>query len=272
MSDKPLCNWPINEQGLVHVRDIIEPPGGCIIPPAVRGFISVQQDVDQYGHPVDPRGDWNCDHRNTPEWKAHHHRAKVRLQPKKESPMSLPRNIVPNPPADVELEDPQEAENDPQSASVAVPPVPSSDDLARIAHGAGGGLNGIVLALVAAVGGGGAIWKYLQSKQRASAKKDELAHEQRMKELELQQQNKDDQHKACDAARETLAARLSALDEKVTSLSFNLRDLQSRLQELVSKLDTIQDGIVKLAADDRELNERLEELEAYKAPAKRKSR
>jgi uncharacterized protein HemX len=264
---RPICNWPLDKNGLANIRDMVEPPGGCRLPPGLRGWKSDVSLVDENGHPADsddPAAD-KCNHRDTPEWKAKHHRATVRVQPKKETPVPAQAAQIPEAPAT--------ALPAPQSASVAVPAAPTADDLARVAQGAGGGLNGIVMALIAVAGGGGAIWKYLQSKQKAAAKKDELEHEQRMKELDLQQKSNEDQHKACDAAREALAARVAALDERVTSLSFNIRDMQSRLQELMDKLDKIQDALVKLAADDRELEERLEELEeADELKSKRKSR
>lgn len=263
---RPLCNWPLDKNGLANIRDMVEPPGGCRLPPGLRGWRSDISLVDENGHPADsddPAAD-KCNHRDTPEWKAKHHRATVQVHPKKERPMSLPHVAVTPDQAAPVADAPATALPAPQSASVAPPAPPTAEDLARVAQGAGGGLNGIVMALIAVAGGGGAIWKYLQSRQKASAKKDELEHEQRMKELDLQQKSNEDQHKACDAAREALATRVAALDERVTALSFNIRDLQSRLQELMDKLDKIQDALVKLAADDRELNERLEELEDEK--------
>jgi hypothetical protein len=263
--NRPPCNWPIDEKGFVFLKDMIEPEGGCRLPSSLRGFKSGVSLVDENGHPADsddPAAD-KCNHRDTPEWKAQHARAKVRLRPKKEKHMEEQVQAPTVPEVTV-----------PTKATIAVPAVPSADDLSRIAANAGGGTTGVLMALIAVVGGGGAVWKFLQSKQKASAKKDELAHEARMKELELQADNQkrdDEKHGECKAARDSVASKLVMLDERVTSLSFNVRELQSKLAENQASLESIQAGVNRFKADGfdpEEIIERLDALEESK-PKKR---
>jgi uncharacterized protein HemX len=127
------------------------------------------------------------------------------------------------------------------TASVGVPPAPSADDLARIASQAGGGSTGLLMAALAVLGGGGAAWKYLQSRQRAAAKKDELAHEQRMRELDLQADNQrrdDEKHGECKAARQALVGRIESLEGQGRLAEQTLSALRDRLDAVSAKADS----------------------------------
>jgi hypothetical protein len=116
---------------------------------------------------------------------------------------------------------------------------------------AGGDANLVTVALaVVGVAGGGAAWKFYQSHSKNK-------HEEAMKKLEIEQQRsekQDDQHKACDASRMALEAKVAALSaqiEKTTSTgsSFDLGDF-----------------------DPAELEDRLKKIEAALKPAKGKKR
>ena len=136
---------------------------------------------------------------------------------------------------------PAEAAAPKMVASVGVPAVPSADDLSRIAAQAGGGATGILMALVAVVGGGGAVWKYLQSKQKTAAKRDELAHEQRMKELELQADNQkrdDDKHSECKAARDALLLKIESAESQLRLAESALSNLRDQLAAVAAKADS----------------------------------
>jgi uncharacterized protein HemX len=116
-----------------------------------------------------------------------------------------------------------------------------NDDLSRIAAQAGGGTTGVLMALIAVVGGGGAVWKYLQSKQKAAAKKDELAHEARMKELELQADNQkrdDDKHGECESKRAALAAKVESAESQLRLAEQALSNLRDRLDALSGRIDS----------------------------------
>ena len=249
MEDKPTCNWKLDADGHADIRVLFD-GADCKFPPGFKGWVSSVAEVA----PSSP----------TPET-----RATVAPRPHRKKETHMPPVAPSYVPEAAEVAAPA-----PLTATVAAPPVPSADDLSRIAANAGGGMNGIIMALIAVVGGGGAVWKYLQSKQKASAKKDELAHEQRMKELELQADNQkrdDDKHGECKAARDSLATKLLALDERVTSLSFNVRELQTKLTEMHASLEQIQLGVNRFKAssfDPEEIIERLDALEEEK-PKKR---
>jgi DNA repair exonuclease SbcCD ATPase subunit len=243
--NRPVCNWKLDANGFANIKDLVEPEGGCRLPPGLRGWKSDVALVDENGHPADsddPAAD-KCNHRDTPEWRAAHQRAKLPARHpvvKKETKMEeqIPAPVaVPEVPKTV--------------AAVGVPAVPSADDLSRIAAHAGGGMNGILMALIAVVGGGGAVWKYLQSKQKASAKKDELAHEQRMKELELQADNQkrdDDKHGECESKRAALAAKVESAESQLRLAESALSNLRDQLAAVAAKADSAAEKAEKASS------------------------
>jgi hypothetical protein len=222
---RPICPWRLDAEGFTS--DVGEPPGGCRLPPGFKGWVFREAPPE-----------------TTTAWQEPPPRAK--LVPRKavkaahrEVPMSFP---VSNPVAAVApADDAPAASPAALTASVGVPAVPSADDLSRIAAQAGGGATGIVMALVAVVGGGGAVWKYLQSKQKASAKKDELAHEQRMKELELQADNQkrdDDKHGECESKRAALGAKVESAESQLRLAEQALSNLRDQVAALSGKIDS----------------------------------
>ena len=239
--DRPVCNWPLDANGLVRVMDAVEPVGGCRLPLGLRGFVA---GVSEGQRPS--------------EWQGPTRRAKVRPHAgletaRHEAPMDAA--------AQTSTPTPLAAPVAPV-ATVGVPAGPSADDLARIAHGAGGGLTGVVMALLALAGGGGALWKYLQSKQRAATKRDEQEHAERMKELEIQrsaqQQRNDDHHRACDTARAVLVGRVDSLESQGRMAEQMLSNLRDRLDALSGRIDSgnaITDQYTTM------LNKRLTKLE-----------
>lgn len=112
--------------------------------------------------------------------------------------------------------------------------VPASGDASMVT---------VALAVVG-VAGGGAAWKFYQSHSKNK-------HDEAMKRLEIEQQRgekQDDQHKACDAARVALEARLTALTAKVEELvsrsggasiglgEFDPEELEARLKRVEESL------------------------------------
>lgn len=245
---RPICPWKLDANG--YTSDIAEPEGGCRLPPGFRGWVF---------HEVPDPAAWQeaPQRAKLPARKA----AKV-AHPKKELPVSLPRTpVVLSPPADEPVADAPAPAPAPV-ATVGVPAVPSADDLSRIAAHAGGGATGIIMALIAVVGGGGAVWKYLQSKQKAASKKAELEHEQRMKELELQADNQrrdDDKHKECESARLGLASRVESMEQQGRLAEKALSDLRDRLDAVSAKADSAVEkaGAVKVGGSE-DVDERLD--------------
>jgi hypothetical protein len=250
MSDsRPVCNWPLDANGFVFLKDMVEPEGGCRLPEGLRGFKSGVSLVDENGHPADsddPAAD-KCNHRDTPEWQRAHPRAK--LAPRKavkaahrEAPMSFP---VSNPVAAVaHAEETPAASPAALTATVAVPAAPSADDLSRIAAHAGGGATGILMALIAVVGGGGAVWKYLQGRNKQR-------HEERMKELELQADNQrrdDEKHGECKTARDALVARIESMEQQGRLAEQTLSNLRDRLDAVSAKADSAAEKASSLSA------------------------
>jgi hypothetical protein len=108
---------------------------------------------------------------------------------------------------------------------------PSADDLTKLVDSAGGNpMLALGLVVVTVIGGGGAAWKYVQQRGKASAelaeKQAEQAHELEMKRLELQSKSQPDystqQPPPCVAASVAVESRISALDSKVSSVDNRL--------------------------------------------------
>jgi len=104
---------------------------------------------------------------------------------------------------------------------------PSPEEIVKIAQGAeDGGMLGVVLAVVAVLGGG-AGWKFYSqnSKQKAdlATKQAELAHELAMAELNAKVQVPTVSPPPCVAAHTSLEARIAAVEAKasrMTSIDF----------------------------------------------------
>jgi len=150
----------------------------------------------------------------------------------------------------------------PTTATVGVAPGPSASELAGIASDAGGGLTGVAVAAIAVLGGGGAVWKFLQNRTKLDAEKAEQAHQQRMKELELQSDNQkrdDDKHKQCNAARMALEAKLTAAEQRLLAAEQSVSAMVSRLAEAEAKVARVSEDSTKIAAKmgDDDVEEKL---------------
>lgn len=209
MSDRPVCNWKLDRNGFADIG-ALKAGYDCTFPPGFAGWVSQVTEVS----PTPPT------------------RATVSPRPKVRKLVVKEKGMEEQEPVPV-----------PQTASVGVPAVPSASDLSKIAADAGGGSTGVLMALIAVVGGSGAVWKFLQGRNKQK-------HDERMKELELQADNQkrdDEKHGECKENRDAVAARIDSLDPKVTklvddltSLQFSLRETQSRLSEIQSKLNTLK--------------------------------
>jgi uncharacterized protein HemX len=117
---------------------------------------------------------------------------------------------------------------------------PTPDEIVKIAQGADGGTVGVVLALVAVLGGGAAWRFYAQhSKQRAEieAKKAEQAHDLAMRRLDLEAQNAHASPPPCLAKHAEIEARLSAFESKSASLALPAGFDADEMSERVEKLE-----------------------------------
>lgn len=98
---------------------------------------------------------------------------------------------------------------------------PTPEQIVQVAQGADDGMIGVVLAIVAALGGG-AGWKFYSqsSKQKAdlAAKQAELAHELAMAELNAKVQVPTSCPPPCMAAHASLEARISAVEAKASRM------------------------------------------------------
>ena len=99
---------------------------------------------------------------------------------------------------------------------------PTPEQIVQVAQGADDGMIGVVLAIVAVLGGG-AGWKFYSqsSKQKAdlAAKQAELAHELAMAELNAKMQTPTASPPPCVAAHTSLEARIAAVEAKASRMT-----------------------------------------------------
>jgi len=120
---------------------------------------------------------------------------------------------------------------------------PTPAELLQVAQGADGGMVGVVLALVAVLGGGAA-WRFYSqhSKQKAALaeKQAEQAHELAMRRLDVEAQAATASPPPCLAAHAQLEARLSAVESKSASLTlpagFDADELSARVEKIEKAL------------------------------------
>jgi uncharacterized protein HemX len=120
---------------------------------------------------------------------------------------------------------------------------PTPDEIVKIAQGADGGTVGVVMALVAVLGGGAA-WKFYSqhSKQRAEieAKKAEQEHELAMRRLDFEAQTANASPPPCIAKHAEIEARLSAVESKSASFGlpsgFDADEMIERVERLEKAL------------------------------------
>ena len=225
------CVWPLDEQGYARLSDLRldEPP--CALPLGFRGWVAQERLVDEYGHPMDAElRDYQCEHRDTPEWKAAHRKHWTARAAPKEKPMEevKPPEVV-SPalaPAPVAM-----------TATVAVPHDGPPDVMALIPKDGSASLVTVLLALI--VTAGAVAWKFgpgwMEAKREREAKQAEL------EEKKLDQQAS--QHVECKVARDLL-------DAKVTSVESTAAGLSARVDELAGKVE--QQGSLAVGGDDVE--------------------
>lgn len=99
---------------------------------------------------------------------------------------------------------------------------PTPEQLVQVAQGADDGMIGVVLAIVAVLGGG-AGWKFYSqsSKQKAdlAAKQADLAHELAMAEINAKMQTPTASPPPCVAAHTSLEARIAAVEAKASRMT-----------------------------------------------------
>jgi hypothetical protein len=117
---------------------------------------------------------------------------------------------------------------------------PTPDEIVKIAQGADGGTVGVVMALVAVLGGGAA-WKFYSqhSKQRAEieAKKVEQDYQLSMRRLDLEAQTANASPPPCLAKHAEIEARISAVESKSASLGLPAGFDADEMNERVEKLE-----------------------------------
>jgi hypothetical protein len=117
---------------------------------------------------------------------------------------------------------------------------PTPDEIVKIAQGADGGTVGVVMALVAVLGGGAA-WKFYSqhSKQRAEieAKKVEQDYQLSMRRLDLEAQTANASPPPCVAKHAEIEARLSAVESKSASLGLPAGFDADEMSERIDKIE-----------------------------------
>lgn len=258
VSNKPTCDWPMDKDGLVNISDAVDPPGGCLIDKNVKGFIIRKVlIVDEFGHPVDADIEKyrKCIHKNTQEYiekygkkESNRHGDKTMINVKSVETHEMPKQYAQTAPID----------NMPDNAAPVTGnmSVPSTNDISRVAANAGGGTYGILMAIIAILGGGGAIWKYLQNKDKSKIKQAELDHELKMKELEVRTNIG---HTTCDLAIKEIETKINSIEMSHNELKNSLSNLKehnnsfssSSNAEIEEKVEEIEERVTKIERNAR---------------------
>jgi len=168
---------------------------------------------------------------------------------------------LPSGPAEVALPPvADEAPADATGAHTEVPAAPSADDMSKIMESAGGNpMLALGMAALVIVGGGGAMWKFIQQKGKATSeleqKRADQEHELKLRELELKtsQSSGPDysttQPPPCQAASVKQEAALASL--------------RAEMEEVKAKLSKVERKSMSFSADfdADEIVERLEKAE-----------
>jgi hypothetical protein len=163
-----------------------------------------------------------------------------------------------------------------QATTEAPDAAPTADDIAKAASAAGDNpMLAIGLAALVVLGGGGAMWKFIQQKGKASAELDqkraEQDHELKLKELEIRaSQSSGPDYSAtqpppCQASSLKQEQSIASMGGQVSSLREELEQLKARLVKLEKKSASFS---ADFDADEmRELVEKHErDIKALKAP------
>lgn len=159
----------------------------------------------------------------------------------------------------------------------AVPSGPSADEIAKAASAAGDNpALALGLAMLVVVGGGGAMWKFIQQRGKAAAeldqKRTEQEHELRMKELDLKSQSSgpdysSSQPPSCQAATIKQDQAISGVSGRVSGVQDEIDQLKTRMGRLEKKSASISADF-----DADEINDMVQkhekDIKALKAAAR----
>jgi hypothetical protein len=213
------CAWPLDYEGFGRLSDVRadEPP--CALPQGFRGWVTSVLLVDEYGHPMDVEvRDYRCEHRDTLEWKATHHKHWSMRAAPKENPMDevKPPEVVPPALAATPVA---------TTATVAVPHDAPPDIMALLPKDGNASLVTVLLALI--VTAGAVAWKFgpgwLEAKREREAKQAEL------EEKRIDQQSR--QHGECKVARDELAAKVTSVESQVGGLSARIDEFAGKVEQ-----------------------------------------
>ena len=191
------------------------------------------------------------------------------------APEAAPAHAEAHPtgPAEVALPPVAEAPADATQATTEVPTAPNADDMAKIMESAGGNpMLALGMAALVIVGGGGAMWKFIQQKGKATSeleqKRADQEHELKLRELEL---------KTSQAGPDYSATQPPPCQAASVKQEQAIASLRSELDELKAKLGKVEKKSMSFSSDfdADEIVERLEkaekEVKALKAAKRAKA-
>jgi len=214
------CAWPLDENGYARLSDLRADGAPCALPEGFRGWVAQEVLVDEYGHPMDSElRDYQCEHRNTPEWKAAHRKHWSKRQAHKERHMDEVKHpeVGPQMPAPVVT-----------TATVSVPHDAPPDLMALMPKDGSASLVTVLLALI--VMAGAVAWKFgpgwMEAKREREAKQAEL------EEKRIDQQAS--QHIDCKVARDELAFKVASVESQASNLATRVEDLAGKVEQQAS--------------------------------------
>lgn len=240
------CEWHPDDAGYVPLdealRNLAQP--GCMLPDEIAGFAAMMVIKDKHGHELDgdfdPHGRGGCDHRNSPEWKAEHRHKEHKMADQIEHTEGTTSTT----PVPVLL-----ASNDTlPSALPAAPAAPVTTATVGVDQAvaqmkallpAGADASpGLLIGGAAGLAVVGAAVKFgpgmMKARAERLAQEKEQAHEEKMKELEIkqeQQQKQDDQHGKCSTERVMLEAKVVAQASQIELLMAQMKDIAAKAEK-----------------------------------------
>lgn len=133
-----------------------------------------------------------------------------------------------------------------------VPSGPSADEIAKAASMAGDNpALALGLAMLVVVGGGGAMWKFIQQRGKASAeldqKRSDQEHELRMKELDLKSQDSGPDYSSSQPP--PCQAATIKQDQAILGVSGRVSDFQDEIDQLKTRMGRLEKKSVSISAD-----------------------
>ena len=278
----PACVFPDGARdayGCIGLLDFIRYTQDCeiVLPDGGMCFIAGQEIRDKHGHKLDgdhdPAGAHGCNHRDTPEWKAEHPRRKEHKMAEHHDETTTSMTPIPVLLASTDTLPAQAAPSAPAATTATVGVDQAVAQVKALLPAGADASPGLLIGGAAGLAVVGAAVKFgpglMKARAERLAQEKEQAHEEKMKQLEIEQQKadqqkQDDSHGKCSVERAMLEAKVAAQAAQLVSLTEKLAEIAAKAEKIAATPPPPE-----LDFDIEALEERLAKIEkALPKPAK----